>query len=83
MKFTVTPASVLTAFAVGSSVYFWYQFAALKAVEQQVSGTLASVGLDQVLSPSASVQRVQDQAPIMAVTAALATLAVAGLSRRA
>jgi len=70
----ITLNKVALAFAVGSGVYFWYQFAALRAVEQQVGTQLASVGLDQLLTPNASVQSVQQQAPIIAGFAALATL---------
>lgn len=70
----VTMQKAALAFAVGSGVYFWYQFAALSAVERQVSTQLASVGLDQLLAPNAQTQAVQRQAPMVAAAAALATL---------
>lgn len=73
----ITVNKIALAFAVGSGVYFWYQFAALQAVERQVGTQLATVGLDQLLTPNASIQATQQQAPMIAGLAAVATLLLA------
>jgi len=65
---------VALAFAVGSGVYFWYQFAALAAVESQISTQLQNVGLQSLLTPSDQVTATQSQAPYIAGLAAIATL---------
>lgn len=73
----ITPGRLALAFAVGSSVYFWYQFRALQAVEAQVGTSLDQVGLGALLAPSTDVQSMQRQAPMLALVAAAVTVAVA------
>jgi len=72
------------AFAVGSSVYFWFQFKALAEFETQVNtaiqpltNTLQAVGVNTGLTPSGAVTAIQQQAPVAALVAAAATFAFA------
>lgn len=68
---------LFNAFAVGSTVYFWYQFSALSDIESQIQRSLTTVGLQNVLQPSATTVSRQQQAPFVAGAAALAVLFLA------
>jgi len=69
--------NIALAFAVGSTVYFWYQFRALAAVESQINTQLQNVGLQNLLAPAPDVTTSQAQAPYVAAGAALVTLLLA------
>lgn len=69
--------NVALAFAVGSTVYFWYQFRALAAIEMQINGQLQNVGLQNLIAPTPDVTASQAQAPYVAAGAALLTLLMA------
>ena len=73
----ITLNKVALAFAVGSGVYFWYQFAALASMEAQLNTTLQPLGLNSLVTPNAATQATQQQAPLIAGAAALATLLLA------
>lgn len=79
-----TAEKTALAFAVGSSVYFWFQFRALASFEDQVNqaiqpiaATLQSVGISTAMQPTNEVTTMQQQAPAMALAAAAATFLLA------